>query len=176
MQSCDIDETKRNGRNKTMHQCHIVKQPYNLRPVRTSTLMYTEVISILSTLCTHFDQTGSKSIVSESIRLTYGRYIEVNPHEYLVGAASGMLMYIHYYTHIYVRVCVCIYVWLASQPGSILYSRLYLTYSSVAVDRDGNWLEHKDLAWHLGLIRRYAWVQSCYYRRLCVFRCRHDQS
>ena len=67
-----------------MHQCHIVKQPYNLRPVRTSTSMYTEVVSILSTLCTHFVQTGLKSIVSESIRLTYGRHIEVNPHEYLV--------------------------------------------------------------------------------------------
>ena len=71
----------------------------------------------------------------------------MNPHESLVGAASGMLMYIHYYMY----VCAYAYMWLA---------RLYLKYSSVAVDRDGNWLERKDLAWYLGLIRRYEWARS----------------
>ena len=49
----------------------------DLIPVCTSISMYIEVISILSALRTRFHQTGSKSIVSESIRLIYGRYIQV---------------------------------------------------------------------------------------------------
>ena len=80
----------------------------------------------------------------------------MNPHESLMGTSSGTLIYIHYYTY----VCAYAYMWLASLPGSVLYSRLYLMYSSVAVDRDGNWLERKDLARHHALIRRYAWARS----------------
>ena len=67
-------------------------------------------------------------------------------------------MYIHNYTCIYTYMCAYTHVWLAS-----------LTYSSVAVDHDGNWLEHrgdKDFVWHLGLIGTRG--HDCvYHRSLC---------
>ena len=47
-----------------------VKKLYSdyLRPVSTSTSIYIEVMSILSTLRTHLNQTLSKSIVSKLIK------------------------------------------------------------------------------------------------------------
>ena len=60
-------------------------------------------------------------------------------------------------------------MWLSSRPGSIL-RILYLTYSSVAVVRDGNWLEHrgdKDFSWHLGLIGTCG-HDHVYHHSLCV--------
>ena len=95
-----------------------------------------------------------------------------------MGAASGTLN-VHTLLYVHIRTCAYTQVWLASRPGSVLYSRsrLYLTYSSVAVDRDGNWLEHrgdKDFAWHLGLIGT-SWCVA-FIIVACVSRCGHDQS
>ena len=52
-------------------------------------------------------------------------------------------------------------------PDSVLYSRLYLAYSSVAVDRDGNWLEHRGDKGRLGLIGTHG-CDCVYHRSLCV--------
>ena len=50
------------------------------------------------------------------------------------------------------------------------YTRSYLTYSSVGVDRDGNWLEYrgdKEFTWYLGLIGMHG-HEHVYHRSLCV--------
>ena len=52
-----------------------------------------------------------------------------------------------------------------------------MTYSSVAVDRDGNWLEYrgdKDFTWYLGLIGMHGHDHLTIIA--CVFRCGYNQS